>query len=741
MQDFYHIKRDNNPLREDAFTLSCLGKLFPASSRDLIRCSRWLAELLDQIILDIHAPAKGIKTIASPCEVLIVGLTESGIIPAFLMYREASIRSMAGKYLKPYLVYSTRRTIAGISFNENHSHGPDHIIPIKGGEFDELWIVEDEITSGNTVLNLITELQNHIQIKHVRVFAFTDFRDAAQKKRLLELTAANDIHCSVHIPVIPSGDSALSSAIETLPFHREDISRLHNSPGFSFECNPFSPFNSLKYSWDMPDNWHLQTRRPALGVKNGIFFDPEFWRVVPEFSKGSLLVIGESVDMAALIVLANPQISFQQISLSPWKVDNKNILSRMMIGDKYYLYNYENLMEPVFILFDPVDHDIGIDVMKKIKARGMDVKFFPPAMVLSSTGATARNCDDLDISAACGDLSREDRVADKNCGIDPVNDLPWNQIFYINLEKEVEPFTDGHLFRPLERAYNGDNTFWSTPSPEPDLDDSFWRDIQKLLARDETIQTAARRLAGAIAAKYPDPEKILFVSILRAGVPVTDWLCRLLPGSVGVAISLFVGLGIDRTALARIRRDFPNRFIIFVDGWTGQGGVARAIAQLGTGPLAVLMDPWGWADFSGVQADLFCPSACFTGLATLGFSRTFFVHDKDFFAAYRFAPRYTKREVVSSWQDAGPDSPLPPLEPGVIKFQADTPLRIHSNEVCRALINAAPQELLFAGDRSSAQERFSLLLDLSARRSVPVQFNVDFLQKLKTSVACTLKKS
>ncbi|MBF0199720.1 MAG: phosphoribosyltransferase domain-containing protein [Desulfamplus sp.] len=802
MQNFYHIKRDNNPLREEAFTLSCLGKLFPASSRELIKCGRWLSELLDQINFDAHEQDnshkdgnawKGRSKTDYPCKILIVGLTESGIIPAFLMYREAIIRSMKGKSRRPHLVYSTRRSIPGIPFNEIHSHGPDHILPINGGGFDELWIVEDEITSGNTVMNLMTELQNHMKIKRVRVFAFTDFRNDVQKERLMEVTAENDIHCSVHIPVIPSEISGLSLNTKTLSSHGEELSRLHNSPGLYFGCNPSNPFNSMEYPGHMPDNWYLQHRRPALGVKNGILFDPEFWRVSHEFSKGSLLVIGESVDMAASIVLANPGISFQQISLSPWKVDNENILSRMEIGDRYYLYNHKNLMEPVFILYDPVDADIGMDVVEKMKSRGMDVKPFLPAMEFSPIALPERNggrysveqhcgnnsvhcgnnsvelncgdhsvkqnygdnfvemnCEDgsvqgnfgdLHIKAALGDLSLKDWCADKNYGVHPVNDLTWNQMFYINLEKEVDPFKDSHLFRPLERAYNGDNTFWSTPSPEPDLDDEFWREIQISLERDDAVQMAARRLAGAIAERYPDPKNIVFVSILRAGVPVTDWLCRLLPGSVGTAISLFVGLGIDLAALERIRRDFPHRSIIFVDGWTGRGGVARAIAQIGAGPLAVLMDPWGWADFSGVQSDLFCPSACFTGVATLGFSRTFFVNNKDFFSAYRFAPMYTKREVVCSWQGACPESPSSPMEPAVTKFHANTPLRIHSNEVCRALINAAPEELLFACDRSSARERFSLLLDLGERRSVPVQFNVDFLNELKTGAACTLKKN
>jgi len=56
VQDFYHLKRENNPLREDAFTVSCLGKLFPASSSDFIRCGHWLSDLLDEIPLTHLTP-------------------------------------------------------------------------------------------------------------------------------------------------------------------------------------------------------------------------------------------------------------------------------------------------------------------------------------------------------------------------------------------------------------------------------------------------------------------------------------------------------------------------------------------------------------------------------------------------------------------------------------------------------------------------------------------------------------
>lgn len=315
----------------------------------------------------------------------------------------------------------------------------------------------------------------------------------------------------------------------------------------------------------------------------------------------------------------------------------------------------------------------------------------------------------------------------------------WGQKVYAQFHREIDPFEDRECFRPLERAYTGDNTFWTVPSPEPRLSDDFWKDVAAHLG-DESIQEAARCLADAVARWEPDGERLVFAAILRAGVPVADWLCRLLPGAKAVSLSLFVGLGIDEVALRSIRRSYPDRKIVFVDGWTGRGGVARAIADLGQGPLAVLIDPWGWADFSGAQEDIFCPTACFTGVATLGFSRTFFIDGTRLFGAYRFPARYCRRDLVTAWQGLCPTTGQGDAEntPILRRFFRDTPLRIHANEVCRALINAAPQRLFFLDTAARVKRRYPLLLDLAERRKVPVQYGANSLSELRTRVACTL---
>jgi hypothetical protein len=315
----------------------------------------------------------------------------------------------------------------------------------------------------------------------------------------------------------------------------------------------------------------------------------------------------------------------------------------------------------------------------------------------------------------------------------------WGQRIYASIQGEIDPFADRDYFRPLERAYTGDNTFWTVPSPEPHLPDDFWKTVAAHLDNAE-IQAAGLRLAEAVARWEPDGSRLVFAAILRAGVPIADWLCRLFPGSAAASLSLFVGLGIDRVALKALQDDHPDRSIVFVDGWTGRGGVARVIADLGAGPLAVLVDPWGWADFSGARKDIFCPTACFTGVATLGFSRTFFIDENRLFGAYRFPGHLCRRDLVSAWQHHCPDAGR--TGSGAVfrprRFYRETSLRIHANEVCRAMINAAPGRLFFLDSARAARRRYPLLLRLAARRKVAVQYGVQRLAELRTRVACTL---
>ncbi|MBF0412347.1 MAG: phosphoribosyltransferase domain-containing protein [Desulfamplus sp.] len=401
-KDFYHLKRENNPLREDAFTLACLGKIHPASSADFLRCKGYLSALIQDLRINQDTMQE---------QVLIIGLTESGIIPALLMYIETLERN-----LDTSILYSTRRPLSGIAFKESHSHGPDHILPLpllspslatyintnidtkssskisklynssirrEPSPFKEIWIVEDEITSGNTVYNLMVQLSEHLEISRVRVFAFADFRNSEQKSDFYLKTAQHKIECTVHTLNVMSENPNPASL-------GYNVNEKPNSTllGSNVSDN-FTGHNKYNSQISTFNGWHLPSKRPALAIKSGDFICSDLWRLPfdkissewrksEELPKRTILAVGEAIDLAACLALSNDKIRFQQISLSPWQVDNRSIFSKISFAERYYLYNYENLknrdLNPVFILCDPIDKDIEQEAVVKLGEHGIEVK-------------------------------------------------------------------------------------------------------------------------------------------------------------------------------------------------------------------------------------------------------------------------------------------------------------------------------------------------------------------------------
>ena len=90
------------------------------------------------------------------------------------------------------------------------------------------------------------------------------------------------------------------------------------------------------------------------------------------------------------------------------------------------------------------------------------------------------------------------------------------------------------------------------------------------------------RLAGLIGARRSGP--VTLVSLARAGTPVGVVVARLLREvfqreTVHYSVSIVRDRGIDRAALRHIlARGHAPESIVFVDGWTGKGVIARELA-------------------------------------------------------------------------------------------------------------------------------------------------------------------
>lgn len=337
-KDMYFLKRENNAMRRHAVSFSCLGKIRSTGLSCLFRWKQYLNVLLEHILRN-----GGISSYP-----VVIGLTESGIIPSALFHQLLREKSFSAGW-----ICSTRRPGSGIRFTESHSHGPDHVLPLPKGRPTELWFVEDEITTGRTLLRLSLSLCRHLHLRHVRFLAFADSRHAVSRKHFQTLLRREGVKFSVHT-LARSGAGENASE----PLHM--ASRLH-------DCDPIAETPAISGLHD-EKHWNFPEHRPALKER----FDSRF--PFADNLHGTLLAVGEAVDMGMQIVQASPDLELRHITLSPWEIDKRHVLSRLDIGGKYYLYNCHTLRPPLHILSDPIDAEIGMEAARLLSAKGFSVR-------------------------------------------------------------------------------------------------------------------------------------------------------------------------------------------------------------------------------------------------------------------------------------------------------------------------------------------------------------------------------
>ncbi len=157
------------------------------------------------------------------------------------------------------------------------------------------------------------------------------------------------------------------------------------------------------------------------------------------------------------------------------------------------------------------------------------------------------------------------------------------------------------------------------------------------------LAESASRLAHAVGAvtelvlSERDPEPVL-VSLARAGTPIGILMRRWAREVRGLdlshyAVSIVRDRGIDTTALQFLAAHHDPASVVFVDGWTGKGAIAKeltaALARVHAdgGPrfsddLAVLADPGHCVRTFGTRDDFLIPSACLNSTVSGLISRT-----------------------------------------------------------------------------------------------------------------------
>ena len=281
------VERDGNPLRRFGHASPFTGKLGP------LNCAR-----LDQIGQLTRAALPDL-----PEPTLVIGMTESSLLLAFWMalWQQTPVD----------LRFTSRKLRCGeahrIAFREPHSHGPQHYLALeRGRRYAQIVIIEDELTTGATLRNLILALEGVAQ----RVFVAT-LRDMRAPDLRDELKAELRAR-GVSLEVINLDESEINLPIESAPL------RPHFNPFGRAEDDRRAAQCELEVQW--------QSWRPNL-----------------------VFMIGECVDIALewwLGLSADERPDLRQITRSPWKVDGAAVRSAQVFAaanqkSRYFLYNFE----------------------------------------------------------------------------------------------------------------------------------------------------------------------------------------------------------------------------------------------------------------------------------------------------------------------------------------------------------------------------------------------------------------
>lgn len=153
IDDLIHIaKRTNNKKRDYLFVNKYLGKHIPEKA---VTIKKLFTEFAEEISIQIPREEK----------ILVVGFAETATALAqFITYYSALTEDIN----VVYHLQTTRESfeledsLINIAFEEEHSHASSQKLLFKQNhlpDFDRILFIEDEITTGNTILNFIKEFE------------------------------------------------------------------------------------------------------------------------------------------------------------------------------------------------------------------------------------------------------------------------------------------------------------------------------------------------------------------------------------------------------------------------------------------------------------------------------------------------------------------------------------------------------------------------------------------------------
>ncbi|GAA2986409.1 phosphoribosyltransferase [Streptomyces fulvorobeus] len=563
-----------------------------------------------------------------------------------------------GLGVAPYL-HSTRRPVAGVAraggFEEAHSHATSHLLlpedpdllsPAPSGA--PLVLVDDEFSTGNTVLNTIRALHELYPRERYVIVALADMRSAADRGRLAGF--ADEIGARVDLVARSAGTVLLPKGVlergQSLVAAQEAAASASASgPAGGASAGAAPTRVELDWPAGLPD-----------GGRHG--FTPAHRAVLEAALPGMaaridaalgdarrVLVLGFEELMYAplrlgtvLEAVSTAEVRYSTTTRSPvLALDDPGyaIRSRLVFpahddpadgpGDRY-AYNVAGAgFDAVVAVVDSTADTPALHAPDGLLARlaahtGHVLLAVVPSYVPPRAPATPRAAERQEPSMLPEPLRGP---AFSSYAADDVGwllqDLAGTELEAPTEEREEAIQSGGaHYAESLPVEYQ----------PTPQYQDLFQAALDSSAAR--VARAVGTVTETVLAERSPRP---VLVSLARAGTPVGVLMRRWAQYRHGLdlphyAVSIVRGRGIDANALRWLAAHHDPADVVFVDGWTGKGAITRELAAAlaefeGFDPeIAVLADPGGCVRTYGTREDFLIPSACLNSTVSGLVSRT-----------------------------------------------------------------------------------------------------------------------
>ncbi|MFE7297339.1 phosphoribosyltransferase [Streptomyces sp. NPDC057579] len=568
-----------------------------------------------------------------------------------------------GLALAPYL-HSTRRPVPGVphaaGFEEEHSHATAHLLlpedrTLLAGD-GPLVLVDDEFSTGRTVLNTIRALHARYPRKRYVVVALVDMRSAADRTRLTEFAA--ELGARVDLVALADGgvhlpDDALDRGRELVAAHEQPPA----PPAGGAAPRPEAVRIDLGWPAGLPDGGRhgftpahralLEERLPAMAARLAAHLG----------GARRILVLGNEELMYAPLRLAGAldaqvapaggTVRFSTTTRSPvLAVDDPGYAIRTRLAfpahdhpadgpGERYAYNVAPGSDPER-RFDAV--------VAVVDSAGDRPELHAPGGLLDRL---AGHTDRLLLAVVPAHTPRGALPG-------PLRGPAFSSYAPEEVGWLLQDLSDVTLEAPTEEreeAIQRGGAHYAESLPVEYQPSEEYRELFHA-----ALRTSADRIARAVgtvtetvlAERSPRP---VLVSLARAGTPVGILMRRWAAHVHGLdlphyAVSIVRGRGIDTTALRWLAAHHDPADVVFVDGWTGKGAITRELAGTlaalpdlpGFDPrIAVLADPGGCVTTYGTRDDFLIPSACLnstvSGLISRTVLRTDLVGPDDFHGA------------------------------------------------------------------------------------------------------------